>query len=114
MSSATEQTSHGPEITAGAFTPGPWRLRDDLMIFHPSLDGVAIANLTGAFVPANGYHDHADERAANARLIAAAPDLLEALKALIEAPVRDATHNIPAHHKRIIAACAAIAKAEGR
>lgn len=66
-------------------TPGPWRLVNDAqgpcMVMHPTLAGVAIANLGVCFNPVNGYHEDASaERSANARLIAAAPDLLAALK----------------------------------
>ena len=64
-----------------AFTPGPWHLRDaeivahngDLFIcdpFHGS------DRLLGKSLPI-------DQRSANARLIAAAPDLYEALKDLL-------------------------------
>lgn len=50
------------------------------MVMHPDKRGVAIANLGHCFGPSEGFHD-ADtaERNANARLIAAAPDLLDAL-----------------------------------
>lgn len=61
-------------------TPGPWRLMTVPMVMHPTRDGVAIANLCVEFVPSEGYHnENRQEAMANARLIAAAPDLLEAL-----------------------------------
>lgn len=71
-----------------AHTPGPWRFVHDAqgpcMVMHPTLHGVAIANLSDSFHPSNGFVDiktpGAPERSANARLIAAAPELLAALK----------------------------------
>jgi hypothetical protein len=56
------------------------------MVIHPTLAGVAIANLGACFNPINGYHeDGLPERNANARLIAAAPDLLAAAQEHIAA-----------------------------
>lgn len=72
------------------------------MIAHPTHKGVAIAVVDDAFRPTNGFHDPIDtepqpcpeiddnttyhsERNANARLIAAAPDLVAALEADAEA-----------------------------
>lgn len=50
-------------------------------------DGVCIASLTDAHVPARGFVNidvvGAPTRTANARLIAAAPDLLELLKEFV-------------------------------
>jgi hypothetical protein len=68
-----------------------------MMIMHPKKPGVAIASLTNTFLPTNGFHSptvnkpvkcpsaylgttHRPERVANAYLIAAAPDLLEACR----------------------------------
>lgn len=86
-------------------TPGPWLLAEDAqgpcMVMHPAREGVAIASLTGTFTPTNGFHDdwltfdaqrrvnhsaterRIAERNANARLIAAAPELLAALDGMI-------------------------------
>lgn len=131
-------------------TPGPWRLENDAqgpcIVLHPTKHGVAIAALTSAFSPANGFHDpvtdtpeacneayggvtYRSERVANARLIAAAPDLLEAAKEVLkggshEGPCTN-TPGTPleaiACEKHLAAAQArkerlraAIAKAEGR
>lgn len=68
------------------FTPGPWLLRTT-----PTSAGlchiVSAADWRGAFIYGDGIRKGVDdalpkaqELAANARLIAAAPDLLEALK----------------------------------
>ncbi len=62
------------------------------MIMHPEKAGVAIASLTSKGLPKNGFLDQqesedeeasVEERSANARLIAAVPDLFEAAVALI-------------------------------
>jgi hypothetical protein len=108
-------------------TPGNWRLANDAqgpcMVMHPALDGVAIASLTDAHKPANGFVEiesvGAPERTANARLIAAAPDLLEAIKELLavshNANIPDSEHIRHAPYKMIVVlkARAAIAKATG-
>ena len=72
------------------FTPGPWMLRTT-----PTSAGlchiVVAAGWKGAFIYGDGLRKGIDDSlpkakrlAANARLITAAPDLLEALKALLE------------------------------
>jgi hypothetical protein len=81
------------------FTPGPWRIdglalndgwgheegedRCELVCLpHPVLDAIEIyAKRTS--------HDDFHEHAATARLIAAAPELFAALRALTEAPASD-------------------------
>lgn len=100
------RTAKVPQKQA-AHTPGPWRLGEDAQgpctVLHPTRDGVAIASLTSTHVPANGFHDdwyvygedgvldtaatrqRIDERNANARLIAAAPDLYDACKRYVAA-----------------------------
>lgn len=73
-------------------TPGPWRLetesRDaqrgsDLLVTDAE-GGYSIADCDTAFPGSGGMHPDEYARAqANARLIAAAPDLLEALRSLV-------------------------------
>lgn len=59
-------------------TPGPWEvspLDGEKVRDHRNEVGIAVMS---------GYYREVDERQANARLIAAAPDLLAALKELLE------------------------------
>lgn len=70
-------------MTQTTHTPGPWKLADECY----SPDGYVWASDNDELVAVAGY-DCSDlptiTRAANARLIAAAPDLLAALATLIE------------------------------
>lgn len=102
-------------------TPGPWIVRyreaglkkPKLSVEHSNPHGTGVIGLTLALLPLTV--SHAAESRANARIIAAAPDLLLALKELLEYDERDAGC-IPteAHLEAQDAARAAIAKAEGR
>jgi hypothetical protein len=78
-------------------TPGPWHAGPsewpDQLCISPESCIVTLAHV----------HNYPKEMEANARLIAAAPDLLEAAK--------DVARLVPGAHKRLKAA---IAKAEGR
>lgn len=102
--SATLLPAVGAQVERGVMqhTPGPWRTVDDAqgpcMVLHPTLPGVAIANLGVCFNPTNGFHEgEMRERNANARLIAAAPQQHDALLAVRHAPnwrwLDDATQN---------------------
>lgn len=75
-----ETTSQTEKASAAriAHTPGPW-MTDDETVNH----GPIIIQRDGSLEVAAIYGEGKDQRAANARLIAAAPDLLEALQALI-------------------------------
>ena len=103
-------------------TPGPWLLRT-----APTSAGlchiISAADWRGAFIYGDGLRigvddslPKAQELAANARLIAAAPDLLGALKACQQAIREMRTYGAPTAFWDGIeaAARAAIAKAEGR
>lgn len=58
------------------FTPGPWKvsLTDDTVVMDKDANAVAVA--------VGDYDTHYEVTEANARLIAAAPDLYEALQML--------------------------------
>lgn len=94
-------------------TPGPWCLSDESPMIIEDKHKVIVGS--ASTYPHSGYFPSENEAKANARLIAAAPDLLEALKSIAEFWNRD--HN----EKALIGACwhavetaeAAIAKAEG-
>lgn len=100
----------------GAHTPGPWVKRSAIL-----------TGADGSYVVAAGLglglgSDNGDGvRAANARLIAAAPDLLDALKQIVECEKRraaDLRHReawklVKFSEGRIAQAEAAIAKATG-
>ena len=121
-----------------AHTPGPWRPVTDAQgicgLMHPTKPGVAIACLSACHSPLNGYVEDdtqpigRPEREANGRLIAAAPELLEALRraeaALVAAFRSNVARNLCDSEQEyesaiashvVIGLCrAAIAKAEGR
>ena len=84
----------------GSHTPGPWELRGSRLVTDPH--GVVIAEHISANGPGTPE--------ANARLIAAAPELLEALENLLAAQVDPM--GIKAH-KACKAAAVVIAKATG-
>ena len=103
----------------GGHTARPWSAlplndEDDFDVMTAS---VLVHNGRGTFT-AQALGHTSKEVVANARLIAAAPDLLEALKALMgeyiaDNPQSDGADN-PDCSVAMIAAHAAIAKAEGR
>ena len=91
-----------PEIEEIKHTPGPWEAC-----------GKAVHAETGREIVFGSHNTRSgsdEEQRANARLIAAAPELLEAL-GLIVAQVKAGGHIYASHLER---AEAAIAKAEGR
>ena len=85
-------------------TKGPWHAKkeDDYVPAQVWADGRQLAEV---------YGEDRATRAHNAQLMAAAPELLEALKALVEYPHACEVDSIL--HKHIRIAEAAISKAEG-
>lgn len=85
------------------YTPGPWRIGTP-----PPNGEQTIGTLNGLMVAVATTGAEMEETKANARLIAAAPELLEALQSVLENCL-DSEGLCAAHAK----ARAAIAKAEG-
>ncbi len=100
-------------------TVGPWRCEAST----PGAGHHCIIAADGNYVvcPDDGWNDNYrnyDERFSNARLIAAAPDLLVALKALLPlaryAPDELGSADVAEAERQIAHAESVIAKAEGR
>lgn len=93
-------------------TPGPWEERTDA---HGrgriSAGGVWIA--TTWLATGDGNDAPQLPARANARLIAAAPDLLEALKAIVKSLADQDDEGLIEHAQQMIDARAAIAKVKG-
>lgn len=88
-------------------TPGPWEVRER--------DGVLSIHAPGNTCPAqiNGDPSYLPEIRLNARLIAAAPDLLEALQAVMASCGAEGRYSALELHDAANRARAAIAKATG-
>lgn len=108
---------------SGQHTPGPWRLEGDgLVMRHGAHMTVNVQDATNGYVvflEQLEFNANAAEFEANARLIAAAPDLLDALKTLRIDANRLCDRNLGGTYeddcRRAIAeADSAIDKAEGR
>ncbi len=91
-------------------TPGPWRLhnRSEFSIVS---DSFGVATCGGHSDNTRNSEDLYQEQIANARLIAAAPDLLAALREAYAA--MEPMHHLPAVSEALGASRAAIAKATG-
>ena len=92
-------------------TPGPWRVEyeiDGPKTFTRIKAGKAVATTA----PQCGRPHHRDEMVANAHLIAAAPDLLAAVKILVRCGQKQGWTDSYATEMKL--ATEAIAKAEGR
>lgn len=113
------------DINTVAHTPGPWH--NEKPQPHSRSASAVICGAPPscvphiAYIPTNGYAASLDEQAANARLIAATPELLTALRQIAQRDhVRDAEERPPMvvalerWNECVAIAKAAIAKAEGR
>jgi hypothetical protein len=110
-------------VSTGTHTPGPWTIQGGQTIagIRPDDSGLPLM-VASVVVPIHfsgefGRHVDMNVMHANARLIAAAPDLLDALTMAL--PYVECAETDPAYKndavKRVTAQiCAAIAKAEGR
>lgn len=95
-----------------SFTPGPWRAEKTVDMGWAIWDGLS------RYIAFTGAVEDMDQRPgspqtesckkANARLMASAPELLEAVRALLEMRTDNRTHG-----KEIDQAVSAISKAEG-
>lgn len=94
-------------------TPGPWEIRQ---VVNPLIlrRDHWIYDLTGWVITKHVYGRNTVEAGANIRLIAAAPDLLEALKATFAQPIENGAFVISIGSDIWHNARAVIAKAEGR
>lgn len=86
-------------------TPGPWTRKFGQHIYQGK-GPFDTQRLIATGMPTNGTREELDVAFANAKLIAAAPDLLGALKSIMDGGIADPAEVAKAH--------AAIAKAEGR
>ena len=94
-----------------AHTPGPWEVEGDQIVTTDA--GIPICSTPLADEIAWGGPDLINEVEANARLIAAAPDLLATVKLLIERACPHPDEMTPEEYAALESARAAIAKAEG-
>jgi len=67
-------------------TPGPWKIiYPEGFLYHIVINGRPfIATIDGQYPDLEQCEEHEQENLANAKLIAAAPELLEALRAIAE------------------------------
>lgn len=90
-------------------TPGPWKFYDDSNNGKTNRIEIVAIGKTVARI----YHSVPEEDLPNARLIAAAPDLLDALKLMVEQFTKGSGHSTLKDSEARIKAHAAIAKATG-
>lgn len=107
-------------MSAGKHTPGPWTYVIGKSLLHVEVDAAA-PHIDGIhFLAGQAICSLPKKAEANARLIAAAPELLEACKKLVEWNEREKDHAISFMERvnlcneAFLMMDAAIAKADGR
>lgn len=85
-------------------TPAPWEVK------YGAASEIHIESSRGTIVVCDGLFGKQEDIEANARLIAAAPELLEALKMMVKMVCRTELEYL----SEVNAACVAINKAEGK
>lgn len=90
-------------------TPGPWSVRFDFVVQATSFDGGRLVPVAQPY----GVNSDGTDLFANARLIAAAPELLDALQGLVKELSDSDDEGLIENAEPMIAARAAIAKATG-
>lgn len=66
------------------YTPGPWFITGDMTLYVESRVGGGLIQEVAACGPTGADGGYGPQQQANARLIAAAPDMLQALQAFVE------------------------------
>ena len=105
-------------MTDTPWTKGPWRvssiglMNDGSLPVSSEQGQIARVSIQAGFRRGHGHNSVCPERDANARLIAEAPDMADALEALIDNNARGVTGE--QSRKAWIAARAALAKARGQ
>lgn len=90
-------------------TPAPWQAKGDV-VFGPG--GIVVAECCGYSVRATAAEQRAQGgREANAQLIAAAPEMRDALKAMVITAQGEGLTQDPAWHELVDIALAVLAKA---
>jgi hypothetical protein len=118
-----ETKTEVPAVTSSAHTAGPWKMSGSTTAVYRAVQNGNWAGHSDLNEPIAWLTDtgrNAKETEANARLIAAAPELLAALRELVEvgrtvlSPVHDSgAVKGRTDHEILVAAVAALAKAEG-
>lgn len=93
-------------------TPGPWKAVEANTDYSGTFNRI-LSISDAEIAPARAYGDTEEQRHANARLIAAAPDLLDACKNIVAACELTEDAYYDAIDTAMNIARAAIAKAEG-
>lgn len=92
------------------YTPGPWQFTTN-MIGINNMRVFGVEEINDDFTQGIANCGYGEGSEANARLIAAAPELLAALQSLVELLADDESHMLPEEHLMIGNAREAIAKA---